>query len=446
MYNYCGPYWSAGRVQTSVESDVEHTNDLDGRCRDHDTAYARGEDLLSADVAFTLAAAKLGPIGAGMAAAVGAQAMARAVDKYTTNIFRPRHTTTTMTKNSSQRLRGANGIAQPKGKARAQGAPMTRDDAVRAAPVAYATKRTGSKPRMSTKGDGTITVSHRSFLTPITNNSGYTAIQVACNPGLVGSFPWLAGLASRYEMYRFTKLRYEFRSVVASSTSGVIMMSFDYDAADDAPTSKAQQAQTVPNSETNVWMNNDLSVPVDGTWRYVRQSTLASNLDIKTYDFGNMWLSSAYGDNAVGGELYVEFTVELKKPTAGFTPSGVFSCTTGAFSAPINVTANTITGVGYPFVRYSNTELLVVAGGEWLIVAEADGTGLTTAFATPTIVAVGSGSVVTSVAKTTSATLSVAVFKVRVSTGDYLSFANAGAGTTITATRVRASPVGYSNY
>lgn len=435
MYKYCGPYWSDGRWQTSVVGQAEGENDLDSRCRDHDAAYATGQDLQVADKLFANAAWQLGPTGKLMATAVSLQRGVRAIDQYISK---------TMTKDTKPKnLRGST-PAQPKSKSK--GTPMTGNDTVRAAPVAFATRRTGSKPKMTTKKDGSITVSHRSFLTPITNNVAFTTVQIGCNPGLVGSFPWLAALAARYEMYKFTKLRYEFRSVVASSTSGVIMMSFDYDASDEAPASKAIQAQTIPNSETNVWMNNDLVVPLDGTWRYVRQSQLATNLDIKTYDLGNMWLSSAYGDNAIGGELYVEYTVELKKPTAGFTPAGFFSCITTAFSAPINISSNTVSGVGFPFTRSSNTELLCVAGGEWLVVAEADGTVLTAAFATPTIISAGGGTAVTAISKAFTGTLSIAIFKVRINTGDFLVFANAGAGTTITATRVRASPVGYSNY
>lgn len=442
MYQYCGPYWSAGKRQASVVSEVPPDNDLDRLCMEHDASYARGEDLLDADMLFASRAVSHGPLGMGMGALVGAQALLRAADSY----IRP---TNNMTKTQSQKLRGSqNNNTQPKTKQgkSSTGSPMTGNDTVRAAPVAFATRRTGSKPKMGTKAGGVVTISHRSFLTPINNSIAYTATQVACNPGLLGSFPWLSSLASKYEMYRFTRLRYEFRSVTASSTTGVVMMSFDYDAADEAPASKAEQAQTIPNSETNVWMNNDLVVPCGPEWRYVRQSALASNLDIKTYDMGNLWLSTAYGNGAVGGELYVEYTVELKKPSAGYTPSGLFSCLTSAFAAPINLTSNTTSGIGYPFVRSSNTELLALAGGEWLVVAEADGTGLSAGFATPTIISTGVGTAVQLVNRTFSATLSIAVFKVRINSSDLLVFANAGAGATISATRVRASPISYTSY
>lgn len=39
--NYCGPYWSAGEFQSSVDSDVPAQNKLDRCCKSHDASYAR---------------------------------------------------------------------------------------------------------------------------------------------------------------------------------------------------------------------------------------------------------------------------------------------------------------------------------------------------------------------------------------------------------------------
>lgn len=50
--NYCGPGWSAGKYQTSVESGVPAVDDFDQSCKDHDAAYARGESLDRADAEF----------------------------------------------------------------------------------------------------------------------------------------------------------------------------------------------------------------------------------------------------------------------------------------------------------------------------------------------------------------------------------------------------------
>jgi hypothetical protein len=224
------------------------------------------------------------------------------------------------------------------------------------------------------------------------------------------------------------------------------MMSFDYDAADLAPATKAEQAQTIPNTETNVWMNNDLDVKPDSGWHFIRSGTLASNLDVKTYDMGNMWLSSAYGNGVVGGELYVEYTVELRRPTDGPEVGGRFSSDTGAFNAPINATNATIAGVAYPFSRIDNNNMLVTAGGEYFVSMVANGTVLTAAFALPTISSASTTSVVGAIDASTQANVSIRNIRVRVETGDVINFTNAGAGATISSTRVYVSPIDYSSF
>jgi len=321
---------------------------------------------------------------------------------------------------------------------------MARNDSVRAAPVALATRRNGTAARMTTTNTG-VTVTHRSFLMPVTNTLNYTAFSVPCNPGMAGSFPWLCKLARRYEEYRFKKLRYEFRSVTASSQSGVVMMSFDFDAADSAPSTKAEQAQTVPNTETNVWMNNDLVVTPDSKWQYVRSGFLSSNLDIKTYDMGNLWLSTAYGNNVVGGELYVEYTVELRKPTDGPETCGTWTADTSAFSAPVNQTNAVSTGASFPFRRIDNNNFEVVSGGEYIMVCRASGTGLTAVIATPTIASSGTTALVTSIQTCVGGSSTINVLRLRVDTGDVIYFANAGTGTTINATRYWVAPVDYTS-
>lgn len=428
--NYCGPWWSAGKIQRSVVSDVPPVDELDKLCMAHDAAYAQHEDLRKADETFAESAKELGGWGTVFGGLVGMQSMLRTHDNQKK-----------MKSNNKQRLRGSGSSSGPLSMGKAQ---QQRNDTVSAAPVAFATKRTGAAARMTTKPDGTVEVSHRTFLNPVVNETGFVVQAVPCNPGLSGSFPWLSKIARRYEEYRFKKLRYEFRSVASSSTSGVIMMSFDYDAADDAPASKGEQAQTIPNSECNVWMNNDLAVPMDGKYRYVRAGTLPPNLDVKTYDMGNMWISSAYGNNVTGGELYVEYTVELRKPTAGVELGGTLTSSTTSFAAPF-VATSTTSGPAYPFKRISDTSLEVTAGGEYLLVAKAVGTGLTAGVAAPTIVSGGPNSTITELGFAVASGTTLRLWRIRVDTGDELVFANAGAGSTLSSLKIYATSADYAS-
>lgn len=321
------------------------------------------------------------------------------------------------------------------------GTKQTGNDARQMAPVSIATKRTGKAPRMVNRPSGVIEVAHRSFLCPITSTNAFTASGFYVNPGLPGTFPWLSKLARRYEEYRFKKLRFEYRSVCATSTSGVVMMSFDYDAADALPSAKPQQAQTVPNSEINSWASNDLTIACEPNWKYIRAGLLGTNLDVKTYDLGQMCLSTVYGTGVVTGELYVEYVVELRKPTDGPTTSGQFTSTTAVFTAPFGG-VNTTAGF-FPFTFTDNNTLTVAVPGEYLCVLSATGTGLTISPTTPTIATTGSG-VVATLQFGTSAITGFRVFKVRCELGDVLTFANAGTGTTITGTVLRVGTADYN--
>lgn len=308
------------------------------------------------------------------------------------------------------------------------------------APVSIATRRTGAAPRINNKSNGSVEITHRSYLCPITNSVDYTAQLFNVNPGLPGTFPWLSKLARRYEEYKFKKLKFEYRSVCATSTSGVVMMSFDYDAADGLPTNKASQAQTVPNSEVNAWSSNDLVVNCDAGYKYIRSGTLQANLDIKTYDFGAMCLSSVYGNGVVSGELYVEYTVELRKPTDGPTTSGKISCATTSFAVPFPA-GSVVTGFNPYNLNSVATELVFTTPGEYLISINTVGTGITAACPLPTLVTISGD--IQALATTFSSTQGILTFGVRAALNDILSFSNAGAGTTITALRIRSATANY---
>lgn len=302
------------------------------------------------------------------------------------------------------------------------------NDTVRYAPVAVATRRTGAAPNVQTR-NGITTISHRSFLAPISNEASYTVDSFAVNPGLSQTFPWLHRVARRYEEYRFRKLRFEYRSVAATSTAGVIMLSFDYDAADVAPTSKQAQAQTIPNAESNAWTNIDLVVPT-GTipWKYVRAGILASNLDVKTYDAGQFLISSLYGNGVVSGELYVEYEVELRKPTEGPIGGCVLTFAPTAITTPFSAPVPGLT-FGVSPVSVAVNFLEFVSSGEWLITFFYTGTSVTANFPSPTFTGMGASKVPTGASTaftTTSATRSLAV---RSLPGDRLTIASLASGT-----------------
>lgn len=425
--NYCGPNWSAGQERASVISSVPHTDEFDYTCRVHDAAYATGNNLESAD--YTFAAenlATLDPKRMLAGAAVGAQAVGRTIVR----IIKPT--------NSNNKLRGStmanktkvkNQSSSPAMRAskanqpRAGNTTRSGNDVSRAAPVAIGTRRTAMAPRMVNRPNGGVSVSHRTFLGPVENSINYETVGFPLNPGVASTFPWLCKIASRYDKYKFTKLRFEYRSVTATSTSGVCMMSFDYNALDPLPASKLIQSQTIPNAENNVWMNNDLVVPCDSEYRFVRQGLVVGS-DLKTYDLGQMILSTIYGNGVITGELYVDYTVELTKPSEPANLASLLVALAPAVASPLG-TSPTITGIPV-YKVVSSTVIEFTSGGIFVFDVKASGT-LVTALTPPTgaSTTILYNSVVTAGAATTT-------FRISATKGDQLNWSASMAAATCT--------------
>lgn len=149
----------------------------------------------------------------------------------------------------------------------------------------------------------------------------YTGVAGAINPGIASMFPWLSGHANLYEMYRFKKLVFRFKTVAPTTAAGQVMLGFDSDPADIAPADAAQLSQFSKYADGPVWQKLSISCPCDQTWRYVAQSAnVDTGRDSRLVHMGNFF--AAVGDTANAnsiGYLEAEYVVEFK----GKNPSGL---------------------------------------------------------------------------------------------------------------------------
>lgn len=227
------------------------------------------------------------------------------------------------------------------------------------------------RPQMtpSVRGDGSIRVRHREYLGDIAGSVLYSCISYGVNPGLPGTFPWLATIASQFESYSMQSLRFEFETMKSTATNGSLLMVIDYDASDGVPSSKQIFMNFNHSVRSPVWsecvFDSDFKeMHKVGPSRYNRAGALAANLDIKTYDLGNFLLAvQGCADTSTLGELYVSYDVILQSPimnvanpgavafyslsivSAGavtlVNPFGATPTVVGALSS--TVTANTVT-------------------------------------------------------------------------------------------------------
>lgn len=189
----------------------------------------------------------------------------------------------------------------------------------KSAAVAYASGQIGKAPIMKATRDSCRIV-HRELISSVTGSVAF-AVQsaFALNPGIATTFPWLASQAAGWEQYRFNKLRFCYFTRTGTGVPGSVLLAPDYDAADAAPLTEQVASSYEGVAEDAPWKDIVCDLPskrLNGSMmrKNVRTSGLADNLDIKTYDAGNLFLCTIDGTAVPWGKLWVEYDVEFFIP------------------------------------------------------------------------------------------------------------------------------------
>jgi len=300
-------------------------------------------------------------------------------------------------------------------------------------------------------GDGKITVKHREYIGEIPGSVAFSAVSYSINPALATTFQWLSTLASNYESYKFRNLRFEFETEKSSSTAGSLMMAVDFDAADAAPTTK-QAMMTFQNAVRSApWCPCEYSSSGPdlikfGVQRYLRSAALAANLDIKTYDVGNLIVAtSGCADTSTLGELYVSYEVELHTPQQGVLPLSAFTGEKIVGAGSVSKTAifgstPTITGTT-AWSAVTNTLTCVIAG-DYLLELDVIGTTLVLN-AAPTGTATITAAVPQNVLIDTTGVYGLGAWAVRATVGQTIIF-NMSNSATLTSSNARIGSYTYT--
>lgn len=171
----------------------------------------------------------------------------------------------------------------------------------------------------------------------------------AINPGMPSSFPYMSQIAMNFQQYEFSGLIATFKpntGLIQSGSMGFITMVFDYNAADENPTSPgmvknmAGQVTGTPIQTILCGCECDRQKLLVPGGRYIRSGAVPSGQDVKTYDLAKLLVclyginGTAFPPNTVLGELHLSYRVRLIKPkmfeTLGFAiPTDNFVSNTG---------------------------------------------------------------------------------------------------------------------
>jgi len=180
---------------------------------------------------------------------------------------------------------------------------------------------------------GAVVLSKKEYLgslyAPATGNA-FSIQSFSLNPGLEKTFPWLSQIAQNYDEYTLRQCIVTFRSTTTDigSTSngqcGTVIMATNYNTASAPFSDKAVMMQYIGamSSKTTESMIHgiecDPSKLSNSEGKYVRSNPVVAGQDLKTYDHALFQIAVA--DSPAGfanqslGEIWISYTVELRKP------------------------------------------------------------------------------------------------------------------------------------
>lgn len=201
--------------------------------------------------------------------------------------------------------------------------------ATTSAPVATTRQSRNSQATIQSirSSDGRIRVRHREYIAEVVGYSDFTTVVFPIQPAMPSVFPWLSGIARLYESYIFQDLQFDFETSCGTSSIGTVMMAVDYDAFDYPPVTKAEFLMQHSAIRSSPWspvsLRCDKKDLLKLPQRYTRQDVLADNLDLKTYDVGQLQVATSGCTNGQTlGELYVTYVVDLLTPQPPVWPIG----------------------------------------------------------------------------------------------------------------------------
>jgi hypothetical protein len=179
---------------------------------------------------------------------------------------------------------------------------------------------------------GSLQVTHLEYLGDVFGGSstGQFAVQAyAINPGLERTFRWLSQTAVNFDEYELKQLCFRYRATVSDLTGtngqvGTVIIATNYNADEPPFVSKGQMMQYTGavsgkcSQDVEHYVECQPSKNSGSKGKWIRQSPVLEGQDIKTYDLGTLNIAvTGIPEGFVNqplGELWMSYTVELRKP------------------------------------------------------------------------------------------------------------------------------------
>lgn len=183
-----------------------------------------------------------------------------------------------------------------------------------------------------------LRITHREYVNPVdlfnssidfsVQNSSFAAntgvsitrpYKYSINAGDGAVFPWLSGIAARFEKYQFQDITIHYKPSCPTTTPGGLALVANYDPSDSVPVTRSELFNLESVARAAVYDEIELKMKKSALsgWRYVRNTSDngVDAFELRTMDLG-YWCSCLTNTTAEiqFGDLYVSYTVELRGP------------------------------------------------------------------------------------------------------------------------------------
>lgn len=232
------------------------------------------------------------------------------------------------------------------------------------APLARSKLIVTKSANVTPSGTG-VRIRHEEFFSAMTApNAISTVWGYTIQPGFSELFPWLSGIATRYERYTIHSLALKYVARCPATTTGIIVMCADQDANDALPSEdEAGRASMMAHTgavSSSVWA--DLTMRLPPAWErsknlFVRSSAEASTVEPRTADAGMIFVGIfGKNDSTIGafGDLMICYDIEFHLPQLLNLPTLSLS----GFVQPRESYSTTFSK-RYPWCQYYSDDLSV---------------------------------------------------------------------------------------
>lgn len=167
-----------------------------------------------------------------------------------------------------------------------------------------------------------MSIMHTEYISDVWGGPTAVTQDYVVNPQDSTTFTWLSAIASRFEYYKFHKLKLHYRPSCSTANPGFVLIGMDFDFYDKQPSKATMLAWKFAKKSAvydSITVDCTSGLPQAG-WKYCE--SLFTSGDQRVNNLGKIWIITDNCSTGLNlGEIFIEYEVSFKQPAIKSPPS-----------------------------------------------------------------------------------------------------------------------------